>query len=253
MSSLLGDRPDRPVDAAPRSILPLRVREVVFAAGQRRLLDHVGFDVHAGERVVMLGPNGAGKSLLLRVCHGLVTPTAGSVQWSQPVRVARQAQAMVFQRPVLLRRSAQANIEYALKIARVARSVRAERARVALGQVGLASLAAQPARVLSGGEQQRVALARAAALGPQLLWLDEPTAHLDPEATADIERTVMTLNAQGTTIVMTTHDLGQARRIASRVLFLSAGALLDDMSATDFFRQPASEAAQRFLRGELFA
>jgi tungstate transport system ATP-binding protein len=158
---------------------------------------------------------------------------------------------MVFQRPVLLRRSVLANAVYPLKLAGVAAAEREPRARAALEMVGLAALADRPARRLSGGEQQRLALARAAALSPEVLFLDEPCASLDPTATRAVEEIVGTLAARGTKIVMTTHDLGQARRLAGEVLFLNRGRLREQTPAAAFFNQPATPEAAAFLRGEL--
>ena len=158
---------------------------------------------------------------------------------------------MVFQRPVLLRRSALSNITYALAVARVPTKQRDARAREALRKVGLDGLAAHPARVLSGGEQQRVALARAWALNPEVLFLDEPTANLDPGATHEIERVVGAMHAAGTKIVMVTHSLGQARRLGDEILFLHQGRLLEYAPADRFFKRPASREAVRFLEGEL--
>ncbi len=174
---------------------------------------------------MILGPNGAGKSVLLRLCHGLLRPTRGEVAWSaERLSEARSGQAMVFQRPVMLRRSAAANIEYALAAVGMPAADRAAAARAALDRVGLAPLADRPARVLSGGEQQRVALARAWALSPEVLFLDEPTAALDPAATREIEAAIDAIHASGTKIVMATHNLGQARRLGDEVVFLQPGA-----------------------------
>ncbi|MFO0144758.1 MAG: ATP-binding cassette domain-containing protein, partial [Betaproteobacteria bacterium] len=164
---------------------------------------------------------------------------------------AARRQAMVFQRPVMLRRSVLANAVYPLKLAGIAAAEREPRARAALEMVGLAALADRPARRLSGGEQQRLALARAAALSPEVLFLDEPCASLDPTATRAVEEIVGTLAARGTKIVMTTHDLGQARRLAGEVLFLNRGRLREQTPAAAFFNQPASPEAAAFLRGEL--
>src|SRR5437762_3795438 len=150
---------------APRSLLPLRLEDVVFAVGGRRVIDAVSVTLEAGLRTVIVGPNGAGKSVLLRLCHGLLQPTSGNIAWNAPeISGAPRRQAMVFQRPVLLRRSALANILHALKVAGVPPRQRETRAREALRKVGLETLAAHPARVLSGGEQQRLALARVWAL-----------------------------------------------------------------------------------------
>jgi tungstate transport system ATP-binding protein len=237
---------------APRSLLPLRLDDVVFAVGGRRVIDDVSLTLEAGPRTVIVGPNGAGKSVLLRLCHGLVQPTSGTITWNaSEIPGEPRRQAMVFQRPVLLRRSALANITYALAVARVPTKQRDARAREALRKVGLDALAAHPARVLSGGEQQRVALARAWALNPEVLFLDEPTANLDPGATHEIERVIGAMYAAGTKIAMVTHNLGQARRLGDEILFLHQGRLLEYASADRFFKQPASPEAARFLEGEL--
>jgi len=237
---------------APRSLLPLRLEDVVFAVGGRRIIDAVSLTLEAGSRTVIIGPNGAGKSVLLRLCHGLLRPTSGAIGWNVPELPGEpRRQAMVFQRPVLLRRSALANIAYALAVARVPARQRAMRAAEALRKVGLAHVAARPARVLSGGEQQRVALARASALNPEVLFLDEPTANLDPGATHEIERIVGVMHSAGTKIVMVTHNLGQARRLGDEILFLHQGRLLERAPVDRFFKQPASSQAAQFLEGEL--
>ena len=236
----------------PLSLLPLRVDNVVFDAGARRILHGVSFALDAGPRTMIVGPNGAGKSVLLRLCHGLLAPTSGRVVWnsSDPPHTPRR-QAMVFQRPVMLRRSALANVVYALKCSGVPASVCPYRALAALARVGLGAYADHPARVLSGGEQQRLALARAWALDPEVLFLDEPTASLDPGATHEIERIVAAMHTAGTKIVMVTHNMGQARRLGDEVLFLHQGRLVERAPAEQFFRSPVSAEAARFLEGEL--
>jgi tungstate transport system ATP-binding protein len=158
---------------------------------------------------------------------------------------------MVFQRPVMLRRSALANVVYALKAARVPRSERRARALAALEHVGLAHLAENPARVLSGGEQQRLALARAWALKPEVLFLDEPTANLDPTATREVEAIIAAIHAAGAKIVMTTHNLGQAKRLGDEVLFIHQGRLAERGPMDRFFTHPASPEAEAFIKGEL--
>jgi tungstate transport system ATP-binding protein len=202
---------------------------------------------------VILGPNGAGKSVLLRLCHGLLAPTSGRVLWNAFERSGRGArrQAMVFQRPVMLRRSALANVAYGMKIAGVCGSEREARARAALERVGLTHLANRPARVLSGGEQQRLALARAWALDPEVLFLDEPTANLDPGATREIEAAIEAIHAGGTKIVMVTHNLGQARRRADEIVFIHNGRVAERAAADRFFAGPATPDAAAFLKGEL--
>lgn len=233
------------------NILPLSAENLCYRTGEVNVLLDVSLRIESGTRNVVLGPNGAGKSVLLRMLHGLLVPSGGRLVWaSADPRRVRQAQAMVFQRPVMLRRSALANIEFALGVSGM-RQDGPGAARDALERVGLLSLGARPARLCSGGEQQRIALARAWALRPDVLFLDEPSASLDPAATKAIEEVIAAMHRAGTTIVMTTHDLGQARRIADRVLFLHRGRLVEDASAAEFFRQPRSSVAAAFVRGEL--
>ena len=237
---------------APASLLPLTLDRVCFEAGGRRIIDEVSLVLEAGSRTLILGPNGAGKSVLLRLCHGLLAPTSGRVAWAAPDRASgARRQAMVFQRPVMLRRSALANVAYGLKVAGVDALQRDARARAALERVGLTHLADRPARVLSGGEQQRLALARAWALNPEVLFLDEPTANLDPGATHEIEAAIQAIHAGGTKIVMVTHNLGQARRIADEVVFLHNGRIAERASAVRFFTAPERPEATAFLKGEL--
>ena len=202
---------------------------------------------------MILGPNGSGKSVLMRLCHGLLTPTSGRIVWRGSRDESRpRAQAMVFQRPVMLRRSAIGNVTYGLELAGVRRSgARASARATVLDAVGLRLVANRPARVLSGGEQQKLALARAWALEPEVLFLDEPTANLDPGATREVERIVDQIHASGTKIVMTTHNLGQARRLADEILFMSAGRLADHAPVERFFAQPSTAEAAAFIKGEL--
>jgi len=231
------------------SILPLELCSVSFEAGGKRLVKDVSHTFGAGPRSIVLGPNGAGKSLLLRLCHGLLKPASGQILWhgGEP----KQRQAMVFQRPVMLRRSARANVEYGLKLKGVAAQERRHRVDEALHATGLERLAGKPAWVLSFGEQQRLALARAWTLEPEILFLDEPTASLDPSATHAVEEIIAAIHASGTRIVMTTHDLPQARRLADEVLFMNRGRLLESGPAASFFAGPQNDLAQAFLRGEL--
>lgn len=231
-------------------MLPLVLDKVFFAVDGKTIIDRVSMEITEGPRTVILGPNGAGKSVLMRLCHGLLAPTSGSISWRRE-SAGRGRQAMVFQRPVMLRRSALANIVYGLKLAGVSPGERELRARDVLEAVGLEKIADRPARVLSGGEQQRVALARAWALGPEVLFLDEPTANLDPGSTREIESLIGQIRAGGTKIVMTTHNLGQAKRLGDEILFLSQGRLVERSPVEHFFKQPASAEAAAFIRGEL--
>ncbi|WP_416899879.1 MAG: phosphate ABC transporter ATP-binding protein [Minwuia sp.] len=234
------------------SILPLELEDVTLSAGGRRLLDGVSMTVPAGKRTVILGPNGAGKSLLLRICHGLLHPDGGRVQWTGPDAAdARRRQAMVFQRPVMLRRSVRANIAYGLKLRSIGGADADALIDGALEMTGLADRAGQAARTLSIGEQQRLALARAQALRPEVLFMDEPTASLDPGATGRIETLVGRIHALGTAIVMTTHDLGQARRLADEVVFLHNEVVIEQSPVERFFDDPVHETTKAFLKGEL--
>ncbi|MFC5068718.1 ATP-binding cassette domain-containing protein [Flaviflagellibacter deserti] len=232
----------------PLSILPLRCRSVGLNVRGRDLLKDVTADLMPGVPSMIMGPNGAGKSLFLRICHGLLQPTSGSVEWSGP---AGRAQAMVLQRPVLLRRSARANVIHALALAGAPRSERGARADAALERFGLGAIAARPARLLSGGEQQRLAIARAWALNPQVLFLDEPTSALDPSGTRAVEEMITVIAREGVKIVMATHDLGQARRLAGEVLFFHGGRLREQTPAPAFFEKPQTPEAAAFLNGDL--
>ena len=237
---------------APLPLLPLRLADVEFRAGERAIVRGITTTLEAGPRTVVLGPNGAGKSVLLRLCHGLLAPTGGAVLWnSAELPGLPRRQAMVFQRPVLLRRSVLGNVTYALGCGGVPRREREAMAREALAVVGLEAFAGRPARVLSGGEQQRLALARVWALRPEVLFLDEPTANLDPGATGEIEKIIAALHVAGTKIGMVTHNLGQARRLGDEILFLHEGRLVERGPADRFLKGPSSSEAIRFLEGEL--
>ena len=231
-------------------MLPLVLDNVIFAVGGQVIIDRISCEIDAGPRTIILGPNGAGKSVLMRLCHSLLEPTSGSIRW-RGARNGRRRQAMVFQRPVMLRRSARANLTYALALSGVGARERKLRAQDVLEAVGLAHLADNPARVLSGGEQQRLALARAWALGPEVLFLDEPTANLDPGATREVESLIGQIHAGGTKIIMTTHNLGQARRLGDEILFIHGGRLAERAAVDEFFARPASPEAAAFIKGEL--
>ena len=239
-------------DAAAGGILPLALADLRYETDGKVLIDDISLVLEAGPRTVILGPNGAGKSLLLRLCHGLIKPTAGTVRWRGPdARHAPRRQAMVFQRPVMLRRSVAANVAYALSLRGLPRARRKDWVAEALDMAGLGDKAQQPAGVLSWGEQQRVALARAWVLHPEVLFLDEPTSSLDPAATRAVERIIGVFDAAGTKIVMTTHDIGQAKRMGDEVLFLHHGRLIERSPAKAFFDRPQRKEADAFLKGEL--
>ncbi|MGP9806234.1 ATP-binding cassette domain-containing protein [Paracoccus sp. NSM] len=232
------------------SILPLSLEDVTYAPGGVALLSGITLRIEAGRRLIVMGANGAGKSLFLRLCHGLIDPSAGRRLWASG-EARPEAQAMVFQRPVLLRRSVAANLDYPLALRGLTRAARHEAVSLTLDRFGLSAMADRPARLLSGGEQQRLALARAWAMRPQVLFLDEPSSALDPSATRIIEEMVAQFSDAGITIVMTTHNLGQARRLGQDVAFLHRGRLIEHRPAADFFAGPETPEARAFLAGDL--
>jgi len=234
--------------AAFGAILPAETKGLVFEAGGKRLIDGIDLRIGSGPLTVVMGPNGAGKSLLLRLLHGMIAPTSGTVSWAgQPIgEDLRKRQAMVFQRPVLLRRSVADNIGFVLRL----RGDDSESRRLEiLDLAGLAANAVQPARLLSGGEQQRLALARALATEPEVLFLDEPTSSLDPGSVAIIEDMVRAVHASGTKVLFVTHDVGQARRLADEVVFIHRGRVVEHAPATRFFDNPESRPARDYLAG----
>ena len=222
----------------------ISIESLSLIEGGTRIVDDVSLRLGA-QRTVILGPNGAGKSTLLRLIHGLLHPSAGALNWPRPL-----SQAMVFQRPVMLRTTALANVIYGLKLKGFAAQESERRAHQALARVGLEALAKRPAPLLSGGEQQRVALARVWALEPELLILDEPTASLDPASSREVERIIQDIAAAGTRILMTTHNLGQARRLAEEIVFIDGGRISEQTPVAEFFKAPRTDAARHFLEEE---
>lgn len=235
------------------TILPLRITGLTYEADGKRLLGPLSLAIAAGRALALIGPNGAGKSLFLRLCHGLLRPSAGNVSWQAAggLVAGSKRHAMVFQKPVMLRRSARANLIHACHAAGLSNTESKARVEAALTRFGLADLAERPARLLSGGEQQRLAIARASALRPEVLFLDEPTSQLDPGATRQIEEMLLVLKADGVTLVLATHDLPQARRLADDVAFFNRGSVSAPVAVADFFHSPPDAAAQAFISGDL--
>ena len=239
-----------PVPVEPGE-LPIVLEDVHVQTGSTMLLRGVSLRLESGAPTVLIGPNGSGKTTLLRVAMGLVTPVSGTVSWGGRSDASPDRRALVFQRPVMLRRSVLDNVRYALATAGVPREARRERAEALLDRVGLRELAERPAPRLSGGERQRLALARALARDPRVLFLDEPTASLDPAATLAIEELLRTVSARGVKVVMSTHDLGEAERVAGDVVLMHRGAIVEAGTAKDLFSSPASDATRRFMSGQL--
>lgn len=236
---------------APLTDLPILFDDVAMVVRNLTILNNVSLTLAAGAPTVLIGPNGAGKTTLLRLAMGLLRPSRGRVTWGGRADATPTRRAIMFQRPVMLRRSAGGNIRYALKAAGVPRGGCATRTEELLTLVGLAGLGDRPARKLSGGEQQRLALARALAKDPQVLFLDEPTASLDPAATKAVEDVVRAVAARGIKVVMATHDLGEARRLAGEIVLMHRGRIVETADATTFFNHPSTPEARRFLAGEL--
>ena len=237
---------------APGSELPVVFTEVAIVAADVTILDGISLVLLGGSApTVLIGPNGSGKTTFLRAAMGLIPVTRGRITWGGREAASPQRLAFVFQRPAMLRRSTGDNLHYALAAAGVPRGQRASRAAELLALVGLEKLAQRPARRLSGGEQQRLALARALARDPEVLFLDEPTASLDPAATKAIEDIVRAVSARGVKVVMATHDLGEAKRLAGEIVLLHRGRLIESGPASEFFENPRTQEARKFIAGEL--
>lgn len=235
----------------PESALPIHFSGVEIRAGDTTLLSSVSLTLSAGLPTVLIGPNGAGKSTFLRAVMGLIRPTGGRIIWGTSNTPPSNRLAIVFQRPTMLRRNCAANIRYALDVAGVPREEHDEEITALLKLVGLDGLDRRPARRLSGGEQQRLALARALARKPTVLLMDEPTASLDPAATKAIEDIVRAVTQRGVKVIMATHDLAEARRLAGEIVLLHRGAIVESQPAAEFFADPRTQLARRFIAGEL--
>ena len=228
----------------------LTLRDATVHFGAISALRNVSLTLHRGDRLALVGANGSGKTTLLRLLHGLV-PCSGTREWHTPPSARQPVVAMVFQRPFLMHLSVRRNVALALWLQGWPRATRAARCDEALARVGLTPLATRPARVLSGGQQQRLALARAWALRPDVLFLDEPTASLDPGAKREVENLIEQFGDEGVTVVMSTHNLGQAKRLATRMAYLEAGRLVVDLPTERFFGDALPAEAALFLKGEL--
>ena len=232
------------------SRFPLRLRDLRFAPGARAVLDGVDLELSGEGITIVLGANGAGKSVLLRALCGLVQPTGGSIDWNgQPFD--GKGVAMVFQHPVMLRTTVLDNVTLGLRPRGVTRAERQRRGMRILASIGLVDRAHDQARRLSGGEQQRLALGRAWLTAPRVMLLDEPTASLDPSGVESLERIVRQIRTDGTKIIMTTHNLGQATRLADDVVFLASGRVCEHAPVQRFFSRPASPEARQYIKGEL--
>jgi tungstate transport system ATP-binding protein len=236
---------------ASASDLPIRFEQVKVSSRNVVMLDGVTMQIESGAPTILIGPNGSGKTTFLRVAMGLLVPTHGRVTCGGVEKSPPTRRAFVFQRPAMLRRTAADNVQYALRAAGVAHAEHDARIRDLLALVGLEGLGPRPARRLSGGEQQRLALARALARDPVVLFLDEPTASLDPASTKAIEDVIIAVAASGIKVVMSTHDLGEARRLGGDIVLLHRGRLIERAAALRFFGSPETAEARSFIAGDL--
>ena len=232
-------------------MLPLKMEAVSVRRGGKTILGPITLQLADEGISILLGPNGSGKTTLLKTMHGVERPNTGTLNWNLGAEDARLRQAFVFQSPTILRRSVLDNIAYPLTLRGVKRAEARARAEAFAARVGLSKVLDQHGMVLSGGEKQKLALARALILEPDLLFLDEPCANLDGRATRDIEEILLAVRSEGTRIVMSTHDLGQARRLGDDIWFLHAGQIKETTPKDQFFSEPHSETARSYLRGDL--
>lgn len=233
------------------SILPLTLREVSVNRRGRRIIGPVSFELPRGGVTVVMGPNGAGKTTLLRAMHGIERLSSGEVAWQVPLDTAELRQSFVFQAPIILRRSVIENVAYPLRLRGHTRAEAQNRARDWVERIGLGDAAERAASGLSGGERQKLALARALVVEPEIIFLDEPTANLDGFATREIETLVQDAHANGMTVVLATHNLGQARRLGTEVMFVHHGRVTERSGVEAFFETPKTEAAAAFVRGDI--
>lgn len=233
------------------ALFPLQVTNAVTRRRGKTLVGPISLRLDGGTTLAVIGPNGAGKTSLLRLLHGTARLSAGRIDWACPIEQARAAQSFVFQRPVMLRRSVLENLIYPLRARGMAPATAQTEAKAWANRVNLSGMLARPATSLSGGEQQKLALARALITKPEVVFLDEPCAALDGRSTREIEDILFEAKASGMQLVLATHDMGQARRLADDVLFLIHGHAHETAPAAEFFAQPNTTSAAVFLRGDI--
>ena len=231
-------------------IFPLKFFKVNYRSNGKTLIKNVSFEILQSKRTVILGPNGSGKTLTMLLIHGLIKTNEGLISWNgKNNQKIGQHLAMVFDKPVFLKRSVRENVNFFVKRTRAQRHERLIICNRVLKKFGLSHLANQSAQSLSAGEKQKLAIARALTLNPKILLLDEPSANLDPKGTLELEKIIKETSKRGTKIILSTNNIGQAKRIAQQILFLFDGELLESANAKSFFRKPSSRQAKQFLRG----
>ena len=233
------------------SILPLRLSEATVVKRGKPIVGPIDLELGQSGISMIMGPNGSGKTTLLKLMHGLERPKTGGINWAVDTAIAQQRQAFVFQTPVMLRRTALANIEYPLKLRRINASQAKQIARRWLARINLSEAGNRDAKMLSGGERQKLAIARALALKPDVLFLDEPTSNLDGQSTREIETLIAEAVSEGVRVVMTTHDVGQGKRLADEIVFVLRGLVHERADAVSFFNEPATAEARAFLAGDI--
>ncbi|MEE2945490.1 MAG: ATP-binding cassette domain-containing protein [Pseudomonadota bacterium] len=233
------------------NLFPVKLEGALVRRAGTTLVGPLNLELQANGVTVVLGPNGAGKTSLLRMMHGIARLGGGRIDWACSPEEARVSQAFVFQQPIMMRRSVLDNIAYPLRLSGLSRVKAKVVAAQAAADVGLGDMLDRPAPYLSGGERQKLALARALVTKPKLLFLDEPCASLDGRATREIEEILNRAAGHGTRLIMSTHDMGQARRLATEVLFLLNGNVYEHSSAEAFFGGASTAKAQAFLNGDI--
>ena len=231
-------------------LTPIQFKDLSVILGQKIILDKINCKIKSNSITAVLGPNGAGKSIFLQTINGLFSVESGRLTFNlmEINQEIRKQQAMVFQNPVLLRRTVIANLQFISNL----RNKESNRLlKKILSKVGLEGYEKKPARLLSGGEKQRLSMARALIINPNLLLLDEPTANLDPYSLKLIEDLVLEENSIGKTIIFTTHDMSQAKRLATDVIFLNKGKVLEQTISKTFFKSPKTLEAQKYINGEI--
>ncbi|GGE48660.1 ABC transporter ATP-binding protein [Actibacterium pelagium] len=233
------------------SILPLTVKDAAVRRRGKTLIGPVDLTLGKGGVTIVVGPNGSGKTTLLRMLHGLERLADGTLDWAVPVEAARKRQAFVFQSPILMRRSVRDNLAYPLQLTGTSRSEARQTAEEWARRVGLSDALTRQAMVLSGGERQKLALARALIRDPEMVFLDEPCASLDGRATREIEEILTRAAASGTRLVMSTHDMGQARRLADDVIFMLHGKVHEIGPAAKVLEMPETAQLRAFIKGDI--
>ena len=232
-------------------VFPLRVVDIIINIKNKRLIGPINLQIEQNGITILLGANGSGKTTLLEALHGLRKLSGGTVKWAISHNQAAKEQSFVFQSPIMLRRTVAENLAFPLKVRQPSKSTTKAEVMMWIKKIGLEHKMKQQAVLLSGGEMQAIAVARALITKPKMLFLDEPTASLDGATKKTIEDILISASIDGTKIMMSTHDLGQAKRLAKDIIFLHNGILESHCSKEEFLAQPPSKAAKQFLSGDI--